>query len=179
MAALQAVNSRLFGRCASRQRLRNAPNRTARQNMGVTLCTPLACIDGVLLFNEYVCFQAAHSQARAARSVRVTLGVVRVSCAADCAKGVRAKFRQGVARSELRVFVNFDLTPFAVNFDLTPFAFPVCVRPHPSPLPQCGRGSRNNAANPVDWLDYWRYHAAPAALHSPLAMIWSVVMCAN
>ena len=34
------------------------------------------------------------------------------------AKGVRAKFRYGVARSEQRVVLNFDLTPFA----LTPFA---------------------------------------------------------
>ena len=29
------------------------------------------------------------------------------------AKGVRAKFRVGVARLESRVFLNFDLTPFA------------------------------------------------------------------
>ena len=33
--------------------------------------------------------------------------------AADYAKGVRAKFRDGVARFEPRVFLNFDLTPLA------------------------------------------------------------------
>ena len=42
------------------------------------------------------------------------VGVERVLCAADSAKGVRAKFRQGVARCEQRVFLNFDLTPFAL-----------------------------------------------------------------
>ena len=82
--------------------------------MGVILCTPLACLDGVLLFNEHVysqaVFQAAHSQACAARSVRVTLGLVRVSCAADCAKGVRAKFRWGVARCEHRGYLNFSIS---------------------------------------------------------------------
>ena len=44
----------------------------------------------------------------------MTLGVERVWCAADSAKGVRAKFRQGVARCEQKVFLNFDLTPFAL-----------------------------------------------------------------
>ena len=63
--------------------------------------------------------QAAHAQARAARAVRVRpgvvrLGVVRVLCAADGAKGVRAKFRQSVARCEQRVFLNCDLAPFAL-----------------------------------------------------------------
>ena len=33
--------------------------------------------------------------------------------AADYAKGVRAKFCDGVARSDQRVILNFDLTPFA------------------------------------------------------------------
>ena len=51
--------------------------------------------------------------------MRVRLGVVRlcvarILCAADGAKGVRAKFRQGVARSEQRVFLNCDLAPFAL-----------------------------------------------------------------
>ena len=59
-------------------------------------------------------FQATHSQAGAARAVRVRPGVARVLCAADSAKGVRAKFRQGVACCEQRVFLNFDLTPFAL-----------------------------------------------------------------
>ena len=34
------------------------------------------------------------------------------------AKGVRAKFRYGVARSEQRVVLNFDPTPFASKQDL-------------------------------------------------------------
>ena len=37
----------------------------------------------------------------------------RGSCAPQTARGVRAKFRQGVARCEQRVFLNFDLAPFA------------------------------------------------------------------
>jgi hypothetical protein len=35
------------------------------------------------------------------------------SRAGNYAKGVRAKFRYGVARSEQWVVLNFDLTPFA------------------------------------------------------------------
>ena len=37
----------------------------------------------------------------------------KASRAGDYAKGVRAKFRYGVARFGQRVFLNFDLTPFA------------------------------------------------------------------
>ncbi len=47
-------------------------------------------------------------------------GAGKTSLAGGSAKGVRAKFRYGVARSELMVFLNFDLTPFALNFDPTP-----------------------------------------------------------
>ena len=40
------------------------------------------------------------------------------SRAGNDAKGVRAKFRYGVARSDHRAILNFDLTPFASNQDL-------------------------------------------------------------
>ena len=50
--------------------------------MGLILCTPLACLHGVLLVNEQVVFQVAHEQARDARAVRMPLGVARISCAA-------------------------------------------------------------------------------------------------
>jgi hypothetical protein len=65
----------------------------------------------------------AHALARAARSLRVTLrkGKERDDApetthqvvSGDYAKGVRAKFRHGVARSEQMVVLNFDLTPIA------------------------------------------------------------------
>ena len=42
----------------------------------------------------------------------------RVLRAADCADGVRAKFRLCVLHSEPLVFLNFDLTPFASTQDL-------------------------------------------------------------
>ena len=103
-----------FDRRSNHQRHGRAPHRAVRQNMGVSLCTPLVCLDGALPFNECVHFQVAHLLAGAARSVRVTLGQRRrVLRAADCAKGVRAKFRLSVARSGQRIFLNFDLTPFA------------------------------------------------------------------
>ena len=42
------------------------------------------------------------------------LGVAwRGACAPQTARGVRAKFCQGVARCEQRVFLNSDLTPVA------------------------------------------------------------------
>ena len=92
----------------------------------------------------------AHALARAARSVQGTLHRQKravlgrrsqgeASSAGNDAKGVRAKFRDGVARAEQRVILNFDLTPFASGFacaeqrvilhlDLTPFA----LTPFPS-----------------------------------------------
>ena len=69
----------------------------------------------------------AHALARAARSRSGTLRAAEggtTSSAGNYAKGVRAKFRYGVARSEQRVVLNFDLTPFA---SMTPFASdPIC-----------------------------------------------------
>ncbi len=64
----------------------------------------------------------AHAAAQAAGSAQGTLGWQKkgkASRAGDYAKRVRAKFRYGVARSGQRVFLNFDLTPFA---SVTPFA---------------------------------------------------------
>ena len=74
MAALQAANSCFSADAQVARGFATAPNRTVRQNMGFTLCTPLACIDGVLLFKELSYFHAAHSQAGAVRVVRVKLG---------------------------------------------------------------------------------------------------------
>ena len=63
----------------------------------------------------------AHALARAARCVQGTLRAAeggKTSRSGNDAKGVRAKFRYGVARSEQNVVLNFDLTPFAAKQDL-------------------------------------------------------------
>ena len=63
------------------------------------------------------CKPMAHALARAARSMQGTIraqkGERTTRRAGNDAKGVGAKFRSGVARSEQWVVLNFDLTPFA------------------------------------------------------------------
>jgi hypothetical protein len=50
--------------------------------------------------------------------------------AGNYAKGVRAKFRDGVARSGPRVFLNFDLTPFASSDRVCVQAGATHYKPH-------------------------------------------------
>ncbi len=75
--------------------------------------------------------------------------------AGNDAKGVRAKFRYGVARSEQWVVLNFDLTPFASKQDLTTtnHAEPNHIEPHAciSEMP-CRRKLAAHAATAANTL---------------------------
>ena len=70
-------------------------------------------------------------------------GPGKTSRAGDNAKGVRAKFRYGVARSGQRVFLNFDLTPFASRDPIcVSLSDPFCLHP--------GSASEVMVASPSD-----------------------------
>jgi transposase-like protein len=95
------------------------------------ICVPCQNADNSRLFFVLApeCMPMAHALAQSARSVQGTLCAQKkgASRAGSYAKGVRAKFRYGVVRFEKRIFLNFDLTPFASRphlllRHLTPFA---------------------------------------------------------
>ena len=90
------------------------------------------------------------------------VGVERVLCAADSAKGVRAKFRQSVARSELRVFLNFDLTPFALPASKTQHRAGFMGSDAAPRRPDQGGGAPSDFLIPIGrGTDHWEFHLAP------------------